>query len=73
MIAIRKYREQLGITQADLALKCGVVKSAVCMWESGDRKPDIVMLKKLTSIFGCTADELLAPIDIESETKEDEA
>lgn len=69
MIAIRKYREQLGFTQAELAEKCGVVKSAVCMWESGDRKPDIVMLKKLTGIFGCTADELLAPIDIEPEAE----
>lgn len=66
MIAIRKYREQIGMTQAELAEKCGVVKSAVCMWESGDRKPDIVMLKKLTGIFGCTADELLAPIETDN-------
>ena len=67
MLAIRKYREQLGITQAELAEKCGVVKSAVCMWESGDRKPDILMLKKLTDIFGCTADDLLASIEVDEE------
>ena len=66
MIAIRKYREQLDITQAELAEKCGVVKSTVSMWESGDRKPDIIMLKKLTEIFGCTADELLSPIETNS-------
>lgn len=66
MLAIRKYREQLGITQAELAEKCGVVKSAVCMWESGDRKPDIIMLKKLAEIFNCTADELLSPIETET-------
>lgn len=69
MIAIRKYREQLCMTQAELADRCGVVKSAVCMWESGDRKPDIVMLKKLTEIFGCTADELLASVDTEPEAE----
>lgn len=64
MIAIRKYRERLGMTQAALAEKCGVVKTAVSMWETGDRKPDIIMLKKLSGILGCTTDELLAPIDI---------
>jgi transcriptional regulator with XRE-family HTH domain len=71
MIAIRKYREQFSMTQAELADRCGVVKSAVCMWESGDRKPDIVMLKKLTEIFGCTADDLLASVETEPEAEND--
>lgn len=62
MIAIRKYREQIGMAQAQLAEICGVAKSTVSMWEIGARKPDIVMLKKLAGIFGCTADDLLEPI-----------
>ncbi len=70
MVAIRKFREQNGWTQLILAEKCGVVPSTVTQWESGARKPDIIMLKKLASIFGCTADELLEPIQIE-ETKEE--
>lgn len=35
-LAIAKRREQLGITQVDLAKKVGVSKASVCRWESGD-------------------------------------
>ena len=62
MKAIRKYRELKNWTQADLAKRCGVVVSAVSMWETGDRMPDLAMLKKLTIIFDCSADELLVDI-----------
>ena len=62
MKAIRKYREMMKWTQAELAEKCGVVPSAVSMWEKGDRMPDLAMLKKLTSIFSCSADEILVDI-----------
>lgn len=64
MIAIRKYRKQNNLTQKALAEKCGVVKTTVSMWETGERKPDIIMLKKLAGIFGCSADALLEPIEI---------
>lgn len=65
MIAIKKFRSDLGWTQEKLAHECAVAKSTVAMWEAGERKPDIVMLKKLSQIFNCTADELLAPITVE--------
>ena len=67
MTAIRAFRERVGLTQEALAKRCGVVKSAVSMWETGDRKPDIIMVKRLAGIFGCTTDELLAPIEIKKE------
>lgn len=71
MTTIREQRERLGLTQAELAEKCGVVKSAVSMWETGERKPDIIMLKKLAGIFDCTTDALLEPIETETEAKEE--
>lgn len=67
MIAIRKYRRQMGLTQAGLAEILGVSQSTVGMWETGERKPDIIMLKKLTGILGCTADDLLEPIVVKEE------
>ena len=67
MTEIKKHRERMGWTQGDLAGRCGVGKSTVSMWETGERKPDIIMLKKLALIFGCTADDLLASIDTEKE------
>lgn len=62
MTAIRKYRTDRKLTQAELAAVLGVSQAAIAMWENGDRKPDIIMLKKLSDALGCTADELLAPV-----------
>lgn len=64
MTAMRKYRTLLGLTQMDIAKQLGVSPNAVSMWETGERKPDIIMLKKLTSILHCTADQLLEPIEV---------
>lgn len=64
MTAMRKYRKALGLSQLDVAKKLGVSPNAVSMWETGDRKPDIVMLKKLSVILHCTADQLLEPIEV---------
>ncbi len=64
MTALRTYRNKAGLTQGQLAEQVGVTQSCITMWESGDRKPDIINLKKLAHILGCTADELLAPIEI---------
>ena len=33
--AIKNRREQLGLSQLDVAFACGVDKSTVCMWEKG--------------------------------------
>jgi DNA-binding XRE family transcriptional regulator len=64
LIAIRQYREKKGWTQEDVANRVGVAKTTVSMWETGDRKPDIITLKKLASIFECTTDDLLVPIEV---------
>lgn len=62
MIALKEYRVKKGYTQTQIAKKLGVVPSCVTQWESGVRKPDIVMLKRLAEVLECTADELLEPI-----------
>ena len=64
MTAIKMFREKAELTQAKLAEMIGVSQPTVAMWEAGDRKPDIIMLKKLTSILGCSADDLLEPISV---------
>jgi transcriptional regulator with XRE-family HTH domain len=68
LTSIRAYRERMGWTQEKLAERCGVVKQTVSMWENGDRKPDIIMVKRLAGIFGCTTDDLLATIEMKEGT-----
>lgn len=68
MTAIKMYRESAGMTQEKLAAEVGVGQSAIAMWESGMRTPDVFMIMKLAKIFGCTADDLLS--DCSTESKE---
>lgn len=67
-IAIYKFRKELNMTQAQLAAIVGVVPAAITQYESGARKPDIIMLKKLAKALHTTADALLEPIDIKEES-----
>ncbi len=64
MTALYTFRHKAKLTQKQLADKLGVSQAAIGMWENGNRKPDIIMLKKIAHILGCTADELLEPIQI---------
>lgn len=63
MAVIRQYREKRKITQKDLAKRLNVAQSTVAMWETGNRKPDIVTIKRLSEIFECTTDDLLKDIE----------
>lgn len=65
MIALKEYRLKALLTQEELAKKLGVTDGAITMWETGKRKPNIIMLKKLAVIFHCTTDDLLKDIKIE--------
>ena len=68
MLALREYRTKKGYTQMQIAEILGVAPSCVAQWESGARKPNIVMLKRLTEVLGCTADDLLKTIKTERTT-----
>lgn len=65
MKALKEFRLGVGWTQAQVAEHLGVQPSTVTMWESGERKPSIITLKKLAQLFGCTTDDLLKDIEIE--------
>lgn len=46
-------------TQRELAPLLGVTHSAVCMWESGRREPDIETLVHIAKLFEVTLDDLV--------------
>ncbi len=58
-LSIRKFREQTGLRQKDLAKKVGVDQGAVSKWENGVTIPCKKHQKKMTRLFGCSKDELL--------------
>lgn len=58
-IELKRNRESMNLTQEKLAEIIGVSQSAVGLWESGKREPNISTLCKLADFFGITVDSLI--------------
>lgn len=56
---LQNKRNELGITQADLAKEMGVTFQAVSRWEKGDSVPDLDSLNNLANYYKVTIDEIL--------------
>ena len=64
MNRIKTLREELGMTQQELADKINGAKSTVAMYENESRKPSLEILVKLSEIFNCSIDYILCKSDI---------
>ena len=56
---IKTLRIELGYTQSELALRCGVSFQAVSKWENGTAEPTITHLVRLATVLGVSLDELV--------------
>jgi transcriptional regulator with XRE-family HTH domain len=56
---IKNRREQLEMTQQELAQKLFVSRQTVCRWENGTRCPDLIMAKKIAITLGISLDDLI--------------
>lgn len=55
---IYENRTKLNLTQNELAFKVGVTGKAVSKWENGKAYPNFEILKKLSSIFNISIDDM---------------
>lgn len=56
---LKSLRMEKGLTQEQLAEKCGVSNRAVSRWETGINMPDLDILIQLSEDYGVTIRELL--------------
>ena len=56
---IKTIREQLGMTQAELARKLGLTRSSINGWEMGLSVPSTQYIVELAKLFGVSTDYLL--------------
>lgn len=56
---IASERALLGLNQDGLAKMIGVSQATVSSWELGKSEPGSESIRKMTQIFGCSADYLL--------------
>ena len=52
-------RKQQGLTQAELAARLGISKSAVSMYERGNREPELELLQAMADFFHVSVSALL--------------
>ena len=58
ILKIRDYREELNLTQKELAEKISNVQRNVSNWENGASEPDCETILKLSTLFDVSIDEL---------------
>lgn len=56
---IKKYRNELGLSQEELADKIFVTRQTISNWENEKNYPDIKSLVMLSSLFGISLDSLV--------------
>ena len=66
---IKKHRDELGLSQEELAEKIFVTRQSVSNWENGKTYPDLQSLLRLSDLFGLSLDELIKG-DIETMKEE---
>lgn len=59
MTFLKQLRKQRGLTQEQVATALNVSSSAVSMWETGEREPNISVLIRLCKLLNCSIDELV--------------
>lgn len=64
---IARRREELGLTQTELAKKAGLKPPAISQYESGVRSPSYEALIKLTNALDVTTDFLISGSEIKSD------
>lgn len=60
-ITLAAARVNAGLTQKQLAKKCGVSESAVLNWENGKNAPKLKYLPALERAFGISLDYVKIP------------
>lgn len=67
---IRKYREELGLSQTQLAERIGISNSRVSNWEQGINRPDADMLAEICKALNVSP-SLLLGVQLTSEELND--
>ena len=56
---LRELRRQRKMTQAQLAAELGISKSAVSMYEQGNREPELELLQRMADLFQVSVSAML--------------
>ena len=63
---LKKFRNDTGMTQEELAARLYVTRAAVSKWETDRGYPAIDSLRLIARLMDCTLDELVSDDDVEN-------
>lgn len=52
------HREQLGISKAEMARKCGLTRATICHYEKDQREPTLINAMCVADVLGISLDYL---------------
>jgi transcriptional regulator with XRE-family HTH domain len=64
-VRLKEAREYRGFSQEEVAKYLGVPRSAISLIETGDRRLDVLEIRKLTQLYECSIEELTGEIPLE--------
>lgn len=56
---LRRFLEEYGMTQVELARRLGVSRQAITSWTTGEKSPRMPKVDKMCEIFNCTRSDFL--------------
>lgn len=60
---VRRLRNRLGVSQEELAARCGLHRTYVGSVERGERNVSLLNILRLAQALGCRAEELLRDVE----------
>jgi transcriptional regulator with XRE-family HTH domain len=58
----RRRRDELGLTQRDIAIRLNMTTTAVSLWESGDNIPRVTLFDRLAEVYQVSLEHLVGEI-----------
>lgn len=68
-VNLREARRISGMTQKEVAQKVGVARSTYALYETGERSPDVEVVKKLAEVLGVSGDYLIGNVKTKGMTR----
>lgn len=69
---LKKYRLQAGLTQEELAARCGMQKQSISRYEKSAREPNIRIASSLAKALNISLETLINNFDIQNSAEEPE-
>ncbi len=57
---VKRYREENGLNQTELAEKVNISQAMIARIESGTKLPSVAILKNIADVLHCSMDELVS-------------